>query len=40
MNINRILHLYWYNKRKRVYKKNLTRYCQYMYEQGRNGCVG
>ena len=40
MKINRIMHLYWNSKRKRVHKKNLSRYCRYIYKQGRNGCVG
>ena len=39
MNVNRILHLYWRTKRKRVHKKNLTRFCKVMFEQGKKGAV-
>ena len=40
MKVNRIMHLYWNNKRKRVRKKNLTRFCKWMYLQGKEGAIG
>ena len=31
----RIMHLYWNNKRKRVRKKNLTRFAKWMIRDGK-----
>lgn len=35
MNVDRILHLYWRTKRKRVRKKNLNRFGKWMDEESR-----